>query len=862
MKTFFLLTAYLLLSHRCHAQFDQLDKKIDELVDQCNYQKALTLLNKEAANNKGKKNWMGWAHIQAMKGQLYVELGLNDSTLASIKKIEHVISKFSIQNKELNCKLFQLKYHVYAVNGDFSNWKKYLDKSFSLKKSCSSTKAVDFIPYYFQYCHYYQTIENQEKAQYYLKKSRELVQLHEKEMQKNTYIDFKTSLLNFQIGENLEKFFSTGTLQNYEPVKKELYSFLPQQKNSRLKSMLCFTIGSMYFNDAIQYQGTGDPKIEKIISAAASMFDQAILLCKAQSDDQSMTIATMLTAKSYLYQLSTAESADSLRINCYVQALHSLIPKFENKITNFTSDINLGSFEKYNLLLENSFSLETFLSENEKNKSRSINDLRRTYHLSELNYSIYEKLLTLSESKSFFEWKKFTSFIPLKRFITDQFKIYAATKNKKYIRNTFEYAEKSKYYLLLSKRAELAAKQKKTERIKRNTQLRIENIQKKHLPKDGCLIEYVRSEWATYAILISKNSFDVVDITDKMQNFAQRTTQLKEAIEKSDIKSFKHLSHQLYGSLIAPLISKIPKNIKKLIIIPDDAIAFVPFEALLTRKTEEVDYRRLPYLINKYQISYKLSFLVDYKLTSKKQLSIPILGIAPGKIKGMNILPYSVKSVEKIQEKYDGTFLYKSDATKKNFLQKAPKANVIFLASHAEGDIDNLENSIIYLHKNKKDNGKLTLKDIYRSKLNAELVVLSACETNLGKSEYGEGIIGFERAFMYAGCESVLSTLWHTDDQANYEILTSFMNNLNEEEPKSTTLLRVQKNYLKNAKSSEDANPIYWAGFRLVGSQKLETLPSKSNTYFLLVIGFSTLFGGLLWIFVRKKKKKTATTAF
>ena len=112
-------------------------------------------------------------------------------------------------------------------------------------------------------------------------------------------------------------------------------------------------------------------------------------------------------------------------------------------------------------------------------------------------------------------------------------------------------------------------------------------------------------------------------------------------------------------------------------------------------------------------------------------------------------------------------------------------------------------------------NGYLRLHDIYQLDLNADLVVLSACQTALGKEIRGEGLIGLTRGFMYAGAPRVLASLWKVDDEATAALMKQFYGNMLEKEMSPAEALQQAQLAIKSEKRW--ASPYYWAAFVLQG---------------------------------------------
>jgi CHAT domain-containing protein/tetratricopeptide (TPR) repeat protein len=118
----------------------------------------------------------------------------------------------------------------------------------------------------------------------------------------------------------------------------------------------------------------------------------------------------------------------------------------------------------------------------------------------------------------------------------------------------------------------------------------------------------------------------------------------------------------------------------------------------------------------------------------------------------------------------------------------------------------------------KPQNGHLRLRDIYNMRLSAELVVLSACDTALGKEVKGEGLMSMVRGFMYSGTPRVLASLWQVDDEATAEFMQEFYTQLFQN--KLTPAAALQQAQIKQMQKPARKSPFYWAGFQLQGEWK------------------------------------------
>lgn len=147
---------------------------------------------------------------------------------------------------------------------------------------------------------------------------------------------------------------------------------------------------------------------------------------------------------------------------------------------------------------------------------------------------------------------------------------------------------------------------------------------------------------------------------------------------------------------------------------------------------------------------------------------------------------------------------------------------IIHFATHAFADDTNPKMSWLALSsvnpEGRPQNGLLRMLDIYDLNLSADLVVLSACSTGLGKDVRGEGLIGLVRGFMYAGAARVVSSLWRVDDQSTAELMKRFYRAMMKDGQAPAAALRTAQ--LEMSRQERWSAPYYWAGFVLQGEYK------------------------------------------
>ena len=184
-------------------------------------------------------------------------------------------------------------------------------------------------------------------------------------------------------------------------------------------------------------------------------------------------------------------------------------------------------------------------------------------------------------------------------------------------------------------------------------------------------------------------------------------------------------------------------------------------------------------------------------------------------------LKNNIGEVQAIQKIMGGRTYMGKYATKETFLAEAAKYRIIHLATHGKADDRAGDYAFLAFQESNDsmDNERLYVKDLYNCALNADLVVLSACETGVGKWQRGEGIISLARAFAYAGTKSIVTTLWQIDDARTKNLMELFYTHLKRGVTKDAALRQAKLDYLNTFKSAHAA-PFRWAGFIAIGDME------------------------------------------
>ncbi len=322
-----------------------------------------------------------------------------------------------------------------------------------------------------------------------------------------------------------------------------------------------------------------------------------------------------------------------------------------------------------------------------------------------------------------------------------------------------------------------------------------------------------------------------------------------------DYTQFIHASHGLYNKLISPFEDLIEGY--NLIIIPDETLAYIPFEILMSSlaDSKEPDYKNLPYLIKNHPISYSNSTtLLINRITRKKLSDLQLLAFAPNyQVEpepdlnqtsrrqyhdNLYPIPGVSEEVAFIHDLVGGDFFMDDQATESNFKKNSPEYDLLHLAMHTVIDDVNPMYSKLVFAGSSEDNedGLLNTFEIYGLTLNASMVVLSSCNTGAGKMQKGEGVMSLSRGFIYAGCPSIIMTLWEVEDNSGVAIMKQFYTYLKKGYPKDEALQKAKLHFLEGA-NMETAHPYFWSGYVNIGdSSPVFKCTTKTVTALLVVL--------------------------
>ena len=374
--------------------------------------------------------------------------------------------------------------------------------------------------------------------------------------------------------------------------------------------------------------------------------------------------------------------------------------------------------------------------------------------------------------------------------------------------------------------------------------------------------------------VISKNGFQIFEkklppqyLTD-FQQFRRSLSDEKWLSDSATAAKTAFLNNgfSLYQTLLATPLAflkeqKDGQNIKRLRIIPDGALGYLPFEMLLTNNTSsDWKSKNTPYLLRDYAVSYAYSarllddnertdgrnfggFGIEYDDETLKNLAadstLPRQSAAPNPTRGGGLRADGASAVAILSTRGDvlshlafaddevrnigkllgsQTIFLNSDATKLAFLKNAPNCGILHLAMHGAIDEKNpLNSGLIFSKTADSMSSYLSGYDLFGQQLKAGLTVLSACNTGNGELRRGEGVMSLARAFAFAGCPSTVMSLWSIPDESTSQVMLNFYKYLKQGESKDIALQKAKLDYLQNC-TPQYSIPNYWGATVVIGN--------------------------------------------
>ena len=394
---------------------------------------------------------------------------------------------------------------------------------------------------------------------------------------------------------------------------------------------------------------------------------------------------------------------------------------------------------------------------------------------------------------------------------------------------------------------------------------------------DTILLEYAMGEEKSYVWAVTSDSFSGFELPARAQIeeltrevYGLLTARPTDAEAKWDERYWQkaaELSRLLFGQLSRQLGSK------RLLIVADGALQYLPLEALPSPAT--AGESETEPLATRHEVVYlpSAATLITLRREATRPVSVsksvfvladPVFDKGDPRVKTVGAVEGAATSPAGLMRRANSfprlpstrreaeaiVSLLPEDAraVATDFAANRATAlsaelgrfRIVHIATHSVVNSSHPELSGIVLsmvnEQGQEEDGFLQLHDIYSLKLDAELVVLSACNTGLGKDVRGEGLVGLTRGFMYAGASSVVASLWKVDDAASAELMTHFYKAMFEDDLPPAAALRSAKETMWRQKHWR--SPYYWSAFVLQGEYRSRNKDWSRRT---LLIGAAAL---------------------
>ncbi|MEZ4726380.1 MAG: CHAT domain-containing tetratricopeptide repeat protein [Caldilineaceae bacterium] len=332
-----------------------------------------------------------------------------------------------------------------------------------------------------------------------------------------------------------------------------------------------------------------------------------------------------------------------------------------------------------------------------------------------------------------------------------------------------------------------------------------------YLPEETLLIEYFSVRGTLVVFLVSRHTVQAIRLPTSISHVLQLTQLLGlnlRAVMRSGARQMPDLTQnalgllqQLYRLLVAPYAIHL-NGYKHLQVVPHGPLHYLPFHAL---------HDGQQYLLEAYEVSYLTGAdLLRYRANDPAALDrLATNTVALGHSFGKR-LPHTVAEAQRVAHLTGGQALVDSAATTSELRSLAATCRILHFATHGDFRNDNPLFSGLAL-----DDGWLTTLDVFHLRLNASLVTLSACQTGRHVIGGGDELLGLLRAFLYAGANSLVATLWSVEDHSTATLMERFYAQLMGGATKGAALRHAQLAYL--ADGDRHAHPFFWAPFFLVG---------------------------------------------
>ena len=366
---------------------------------------------------------------------------------------------------------------------------------------------------------------------------------------------------------------------------------------------------------------------------------------------------------------------------------------------------------------------------------------------------------------------------------------------------------------------------------------------KQHLVTGEALVEYFIGDTSLF-IFVARSDSLIIRRIHVSSDLVYEISGFSKEIRLAEQQNLYESGHDLYCKLILPVKSSL-NDIKKLIIIPDETLATIPFEALVSDLEPPVNNSSSfhpTYLLNDFEVSYQFSSSLWVNSRRDDRLdpeSLTYAGFAPVNFSfekkiytnhdneiSFRSLPFSKLEINEIsglilKNRGETHLFIEQRATEKNFRNSLEDCSIIHLATHSmiNDQQPELSGLVFFPDKNEEKersdfDGIMYLEEIFNLRMDPDLLVLSACATGMGKITRSEGVLAMTRGFFMAGASNIIFTLWNVSDKYTKDFMVSFFDGLLAGQTYSGALRNAKINMIS---TPETSLPRLWAPYVLLG---------------------------------------------
>lgn len=380
-------------------------------------------------------------------------------------------------------------------------------------------------------------------------------------------------------------------------------------------------------------------------------------------------------------------------------------------------------------------------------------------------------------------------------------------------------------------------------------------IREKVLKSGETLISFTVTSEHLYAIVINdtKEKFIQLPFTNQDKELIRDFYKLisKPSLQQKQ-DEIRKISSSLFSKILEEPLRKMDSD--NLIIIADDILHYLPFDLL--RKNGNL-------LLQTNAISYGNTINTLIELHQKpNSKSEEILAFAPSFNEQKQVneerkfgkLLYNEDEVAKIGTHFNTSVYSDEFASLENFKTLSTSSSVVHLATHASANdqFPDYSNLAFTQKIDSTESYLLYVKDLYNIQMNTDMVVLSACQTGIGKLRKGQGMMSLSKGFHYAGAKSLVSSLWKVNDRSTVKLMDYFYESLSKGKSKKMALRDAKLKYLENTDDNLLKHPYYWASFTVSGDASPLQVSHAIWWYLLLVLPIILL----AFYFLKRKKAR------